>query len=435
MGKMKFLLSLLIIFSLAVPVFSVNAETFIMETPLSLNLRDISDPEVYRPFLDDLQLIAKLKVTLGSTNPNTFNDIGAGTLMFGTGFPTHSGIPAMELYFGMPFGMEGQEFISWLYEGGGLELARRIYAPFGVVPIPFRVTVAEGGVWFSQELSETYLLSGDVRMRFYGFGGEVLHRAFAVIIPPPTAGVSLQEDFISGHFNALGFGLPTLDKKQFFDIPGPGNTIFDAGATDYYIRSWWQPYTYSEVWINKDFYDGLKQDVRDKIDLVSRANVLRSFAETNEGQGDAVKYFQDMGVNVHFAWPFIIRENLKVATEVLIEERSETDPDYAAVIESMRTFAQKEKLRWAAEANAELGDRFDGDNWLFDQQPIIHNAAVNQSAPRVAAMTGAAFPWADSRASGANKRPYYYDVDGANGFVLFSNPKWWGGSGDPAPIL
>jgi len=100
--------------------------------------------------------------------------------------------------------------------------------------------------------------------------------------------------------------------------------------------------------------------------LVSRANVLRSFAETNEGQGDAVKYFQDMGVNVHFAWPFIIRENLKVATEVLIEERSETDPDYAAVIESMRTFAQKEKLRWAAEANAELGDRFDGDNWLFD---------------------------------------------------------------------
>jgi TRAP-type mannitol/chloroaromatic compound transport system substrate-binding protein len=363
MGKMKFLLGLLIIFSLAVPVFSVNAETFMMETPLPLNLRDISDPEVYQPFLDDLKLVAKLKVTFGGTNPNTFNDVGDGTLMFGTGLTNQSGIPAMELYYGMPFGMEGQEFISWLYEGGGLELAREIYASRGVVPIPFRVTVAEGGGWFLNELSMSYLTSGDVRMRFFGFGGEVLRRAFPdVETPPSTAGVSLLEDFKSGNFNALEFSLPILDKQQFFDIPGPGNTIKDAGASHYYIGSWWQPYTYSEVWINKDFYDGLKQDVRDKIDLVSRAHVLRSLAETNEGQGAAVKYFADQGVTVHFAWPNEIREELRNATIQLINERSNTDPEWMAVVESMKAFVRNEQTRWS-EANEERGDRFEGANW------------------------------------------------------------------------
>jgi TRAP-type mannitol/chloroaromatic compound transport system substrate-binding protein len=363
MGKMKFLLGLLIVFCLAVPVFSVNADTFIMETPLPVDLRDISDPEVYQPFLDDLKLIAKLKVTLGSTNPNTFNDVGAGTLMFGTGLTTQSGIPAMELYYGMPFGMEGQEFISWLYEGGGLELAREFYAPLGVVPIPFRVTVAEGGGWFRSELSIPYLNSGDVKMRFFGFGGEVLRRAYpAVITPPPLPGVSLLNAFESGYFTDLEFSFPTLDKQQFFDIPGPGNTIINAGASHYYIGSWWQPYTYSEVWINKDFYDGLKQNVRDKIDLVSRAHVLRSLAETNEGQGAAVKYFLDQGVIVHDAWPNSIREELKEAAIDLINERSATDPVWEAVVVSMKAFVRNEQTRWA-EANEERGDRFEGANW------------------------------------------------------------------------
>jgi hypothetical protein len=64
---------------------------------------------------------------------------------------------------------------------------------------------------------------------------------------------------------------------------------------------------------------------------------------------------------------------------------------------------------------------------------LSHNAAVTKSAPCLAAMTGAAFPRADSRAFGASKRPYYYDVDGAIGSVLYFNPKWWDGPRGPLP--
>ena len=344
-----------------------------MDTAIQVGLCDISDPEeVYQPFLDDLKLITGLKVTFGKWNPNTFKDVARGDLKFGTGLTTQSGIPAMKLYYSMPFGMEGQEFISWLYNGEGLILARDFYASRGVVPIPFRVTVAEGGGWFTEELTKNYLKEGDVKMRLFGFGGDVLKKAFPnVEIPPLTPGATALEDFRSGALTALELGFPTIDKQQFFDIPKQNgeDTIFQAGATHYYIGSWWQSYTYSEVWINKDFYDSLKQKVRDKIDLVSRAHVLRSLAETNEGQGAAVKFFQNEGVTVWDAWPEKIRKKLRKAAIELINERSDNDPEWAAVVDSMKTFVQNEQTRWA-EANEDRRDRFEGADWS-DWESII----------------------------------------------------------------
>ena len=37
-------------------------------------------------------------------------------------------------FYGSPFGMTAQEANGWLHYGGGLELWRELYAPFGVVP-------------------------------------------------------------------------------------------------------------------------------------------------------------------------------------------------------------------------------------------------------------------------------------------------------------
>ncbi len=146
MKKPKSLFVLLVVCGLSVSVSGVTAPPITMETPLPVGLRDVSDlVEVYQPFLDDLELITKLKVTFGGTGADVFNRVAAGDLIFGTSLTIQSGIPAMALYWSMPFGMEGPEFIAWLYEGGGLTLARQFYANEGnegVVPIPFRVTVA-----------------------------------------------------------------------------------------------------------------------------------------------------------------------------------------------------------------------------------------------------------------------------------------------------
>ncbi len=43
-------------------------------------------------------------------------------------------IPASVFYTAVPFGMTAQEANGWLHYGGGLELWRELYAPFGVVP-------------------------------------------------------------------------------------------------------------------------------------------------------------------------------------------------------------------------------------------------------------------------------------------------------------
>ena len=99
-----------------------------------------------------------------------------------------------------------------------------------------------------------------------------------------------------------------------------------------------------------------------KIDLVSRAYVLRSWAETNEGQGDALKFFQDEGVTIWNAWPEKIRKKLRKATIELINERSASDSEWARVVDSIKLFVQNEQTRWA-EAYEERGDRFEGAKW------------------------------------------------------------------------
>ena len=43
---------------------------------------------------------------------------------------------AAPFFCAVPFGLNAQEMNGWLYEGGGLELWRELYAPFGLVPFP-----------------------------------------------------------------------------------------------------------------------------------------------------------------------------------------------------------------------------------------------------------------------------------------------------------
>ena len=81
-------------------------------------------------------------------------------------------IPASVFYTAVPFGMTAQEANGWLHYGGGLELWRELYAPFGVVPFAGGSTGVQMAGWFNIRLNSRADLDG-LKMRIPGLSGEV----------------------------------------------------------------------------------------------------------------------------------------------------------------------------------------------------------------------------------------------------------------------
>ena len=68
--------------------------------------------------------------------------------------------------------MTAQEMNGWLHYGGGLELWRELYAPFGVRPFAGGSTGVQMAGWFNRELKSASDLDG-LKMRIPGLAGEV----------------------------------------------------------------------------------------------------------------------------------------------------------------------------------------------------------------------------------------------------------------------
>src|SRR5690606_3900403 len=59
---------------------------------------------------------------------------------------------AAQYFTTVPFGMSFQGHMAWLYHGGGLELWREVYEPFGVVPFPLNNTGVQMTGWFRKPI-------------------------------------------------------------------------------------------------------------------------------------------------------------------------------------------------------------------------------------------------------------------------------------------
>ena len=139
---------------------------------------------------------------------------------------------ATQFFSSVPFGLNAMEMNSWLYYGGGLELWRELYAPFGVVPFPGGNSGVQMGGWFNKEINSVNDLNG-LKMRIPGLGGEVLAKLGGVPVNIPGGEVftSLQAGAIDaaewvGPYNDLAFGL--FKAAKYYYYPGwqePGATL------------------------------------------------------------------------------------------------------------------------------------------------------------------------------------------------------------------
>ena len=183
-----------------------------------------------------------------------FNTVSAGAAEMGHGVAYYwkAQVEAAQFFGAIPFGMTPTESSAWLHFGGGMELWRELYEPFGLMVFTGGNTGTQMGGWFNREINAPEDLKG-LKMRIPGLGGEVLQRAGGT--PVALSGGEI--------YTAMQTG--TVDATEWV---GPYNDVgfgLHQVARYYYYPGWHEPGAILEVSINQKAWDALPGDLQDVV--------------------------------------------------------------------------------------------------------------------------------------------------------------------------
>ena len=274
----------------------------------------------------------RLKVTVygaGEIVPafEVFDAVSQGVAEVGHGASYYwkGKIPAAVFYTAVPFGMTAQEMNGWLHYGGGLELWRELYAPFGVVPFAGGSTGVQMAGWFNRELRSAADLKG-LKMRIPGLAGEVFNASGGTAVR--IAGGEVYTSMQTGVIDAVEWVGPYNDRTLGL------NQVADY----YYYPGWHEPGAMLEFIVNERAMGQLPEDLKAIVTYATRAanqDMLDEFtARNNESlqsllaDGTQLRKLPDDVLQVLY-------DNSKIALEAL----ANSDPIAGKIAASYASFA------------------------------------------------------------------------------------------------
>ncbi|MGY4369730.1 TRAP-type mannitol/chloroaromatic compound transport system substrate-binding protein [Bradyrhizobium sp. LB1.3] len=121
--------------------------------------------------------------------------------------------PTFAIFASVPFGLNARQQNSWLYQGGGNELANEFFKKSNVVGFPCGNTGTQMGGWFRKEIKTVADLSG-LKMRIGGIAGQVLQKVG--VVPQQLAGGDIYPSLEKGTIDAAEWVGPYDDEKLGF---------------------------------------------------------------------------------------------------------------------------------------------------------------------------------------------------------------------------
>ncbi len=241
---------------------------------------------------------------------------------------------AAPYFCAVPFGFNAQEMNAWLYHGGGLDLWREAYAPFGLRPYPAGNTGVQMAGWFKREINSVADLRG-LKMRIPGLGGDVIGKLGVTTVSLPGAEIftALQSGAIDacewvGPYNDLAFGL-------------------HRAAKFYYYPGWQEPGPTLECMVNQRAFNALPEDLQALVETCCAAvNDLMLAHYTAQNQRALKTLVEEHGVELR-RLPDEVLDALKAASEEVLEASAGRDPLARRIRDSVRAFAV-EVAEWHA---------------------------------------------------------------------------------------
>ncbi|MGX1096248.1 TRAP transporter substrate-binding protein [Amorphus sp. MBR-141] len=255
-----------------------------------------------------------------------FDAVQRGTLDAGYTTPLYVAgkFPALQLFGGVPFGPDAFEYLGWIYNGGGLDIWREIYAEQGVMTVPCGLMEAEAGGWYKKPIETQADIEG-LKLRFAGLAGEVMKKMGASVVL--LAGGDIFPNLERGVIDGTEFSMPAIDS-----IIG-----FDDIAKNYYLPGWHQPAAINELIINKAKWDSMSEAQRTLIELTCRETMLWGVTSTLAENAAAVKSFKENGVEIREFSPELL-EAFREKTVEVMDEQAAKDANFKRVWDSLEAY-------------------------------------------------------------------------------------------------
>jgi TRAP-type mannitol/chloroaromatic compound transport system substrate-binding protein len=237
---------------------------------------------------------------------------------------------AFNFFSSVPFGPDIPEYLGWMYQGGGLQLAREMFHSRGVHNIPCGLIPAEASGWFRKEIKTPADLKG-LRMRIFGLGALVMKRLGVTVeqIPPDEILARLKD----GSLDAAEFSLPAMDQPlKLYEV-----------AKYYYFPGWHQQSTLFDLDINLQVWNALDDRYKAVIELACSDVMLSMVAKGEAVQGHALKELQAKGVHLR-RWPAPMLVEFDKAWNEVVAEESAKNPNFKRVYESYAAFRKNYEL-------------------------------------------------------------------------------------------
>ena len=232
--------------------------------------------------------------------------------------------PALRLFSAVPFGPPVDEYLAWVYFGGGRELFEDLHHRHNIHALVCGVIAPEASGWFRNEIQTLEDFKG-LRTAFLGLGAKVMTK-----LGVETRALSGGNVFLAleaGAVDATEYSMPAIDLKLGFH----------AMAKHYYFPGWHQPATLFSLMINQDRWDELTPARRASIESVCGDNIRYGLAEGEALQFAALKALQLKGVQMH-RWPDTILDAMKRSWLDVAKEEAAADKDFKQVWASMSEF-------------------------------------------------------------------------------------------------
>lgn len=236
-------------------------------------------------------------------------------------------IPGAAIFTSVPFGMNAKNTSAWLNDGGGLELWRKLYAPYGVLPFPGGGSDQQMGGWFNQPI-ESLDDFQNMRIRIPGLGAKVLQRAGAQTVQ------------ISGEalFAALKTG--QIDAAEWV---GPYNDLalgLHHAAKYYYYPGWQEPGTTLEFLVNQSAFEALPADLQAIVTsamAVVNSRMLDEYVSRNTQAYQILTQQHDIDVR-----PFSggVLKELYLLTEQVLAEEAKSNEQVSEILDSYQRFSE-----------------------------------------------------------------------------------------------
>ena len=239
--------------------------------------------------------------------------------------------PAFAFDTTVPFGLTARQFNSWVYEGGGQEVLRELFADYGVLNYPGGNTGAQMGGWFNREINSLLDLNG-LSMRIPGLGGRVMDRL----------GVTVQQIPGGEIYPALERG--AIDAAEWVGPYDDEKLGFNQVASYYYYPGWWEPSANLSFFVNQEAMQSLPSSYQAALEAaMAEANqyMLTRYDALNP---PAFQRILASGIELR-PFPRDVMDAAYAASQDLLQEERK-DPVFARVYDSF--------LAW----------RGDSDEWI-----------------------------------------------------------------------